>query len=363
MNRDGRAAFLQVNDVHGYLEPHSDVFYESTSVRYQTAGGYSRIAHLVREARHRLGDSLIVLDGGDSLHGTRLVVASQGATAVPVLNELGFDAMTGHWEFGYGPAVLQQRLAELRHPFLALNVETKSGHPVFQPSMVKETPALRVGVIGLASNIVDKTMPPRFSDGLIFSLDPPALQQEVDRLRGSEGVDLVVLLSHLGLPQDLQLMSQVRHIGVCLSAHTHNRLERPIRAGDGLVIQSGAHGSFVGLLEVEVRSGQVVHAQHQLITVGPDLPEDPQMRDLISTLTASSRPELSERVGATEIGLDRGTVLEATMDNLLLESMREVAGTELAFSNGWRYGASIPRGRSAPEISTTSFPWIHRSRP
>src|SRR5690625_6436380 len=32
------------------------------------------------------------------------------------------------------------------------------------------------------------------------------------------------------------------------------------------------------------------------------------------------------------------------MDNLLLESLLDVSGAEIAFSNGWRYGAPIPPG-------------------
>jgi len=42
--------------------------------------------------------------------------------------------------------------------------------------------------------------------------------------------------------------------------------------------------------------------------------------------------------------LNRNTVLEATMDNLLLQALLEATGAEVAFSNGWRYGAPIPPG-------------------
>jgi sulfur-oxidizing protein SoxB len=53
---------------------------------------------------------------------------------------------------------------------------------------------------------------------------------------------------------------------------------------------------------------------------------------------------LSEVMGQTETALNRNTFLEATMDNLLLQAVAEVAGTRIAFSNGWRYGAPIPPG-------------------
>jgi 2',3'-cyclic-nucleotide 2'-phosphodiesterase (5'-nucleotidase family) len=38
-------------------------------------------------------------------------------------------------------------------------------------------------------------------------------------------------------------------------------------------------------------------------------------------------------------------MLETTVDNLLLLALQESSGTELAFSNGWRYGAPILPGR------------------
>jgi 2',3'-cyclic-nucleotide 2'-phosphodiesterase (5'-nucleotidase family) len=45
---------------------------------------------------------------------------------------------------------------------------------------------------------------------------------------------------------------------------------------------------------------------------------------------------------ATEI--NRLTVLETTMDDLLLQAVRESTVAKLAFSNGWRFGALIIPG-------------------
>ena len=51
---------------------------------------------------------------------------------------------------------------------------------------------------------------------------------------------------------------------------------------------------------------------------------------------------LCQVVGYTDTGLNRNTVLESTMDNFLLESLLSETGAQIAFSNGWRYGAPIP---------------------
>ncbi|MBK6454246.1 MAG: hypothetical protein IPF84_17800 [Proteobacteria bacterium] len=41
---------------------------------------------------------------------------------------------------------------------------------VFDPSCVIERGGLRIGIVGIASNIVDKSMPPSYSEGVRFTL-------------------------------------------------------------------------------------------------------------------------------------------------------------------------------------------------
>ncbi len=55
--------------------------------------------------------AVLVLDNGDSLHGTLPAVRTQGQALVPILRQLGFGAMTAHWDFVYGPDVLMERAA------------------------------------------------------------------------------------------------------------------------------------------------------------------------------------------------------------------------------------------------------------
>ena len=53
---------------------------------------------------------------------------------------------------------------------------------------------------------------------------------------------------------------------------------------------------------------------------------------------------LKQEIGKTNTGLHRYNQLETTMDNFLLEALLDVSGAQLAFSNGWRYGAPISVG-------------------
>ncbi|GAB6193236.1 5'-nucleotidase C-terminal domain-containing protein [Desulfocastanea catecholica] len=49
-------------------------------------------------------------------------------------------------------------------------------------------------------------------------------------------------------------------------------------------------------------------------------------------------------MGKTATALNRGTTLETMMDNFLLQALLENTGAQLAFSNGWRYGAPVIPG-------------------
>jgi len=337
---------VQMNDTHAYFDVHQEVFWQGDHAVYRQAGGYARIATIVKKIRTYSSGNCLFCDCGDTLHGTYPALATQGKAMITVLNSLGLDAMTAHWEFAYGPTVFNQRVAELNYPMLANNVfdkETKK--PVYQSYAIKEIGGLRIGLIGIASNIVDKTMPPSYSEGIYFTLGKDELPPIIDFLRIKEKIDMIVLISHLGFTQDMKLLSEVQGIDVCLSGHTHNRLYKPILNGKTIVIQSGCHGSFLGRLDLEIADRQIVGYEHRLIEVEASIQPDPIIDILIKQALAPYKKELAEVVGETSTALNRGTTLETTMDNFLLQALLESTGAQLAFSNGWRYGAPIVPGQ------------------
>jgi 2',3'-cyclic-nucleotide 2'-phosphodiesterase (5'-nucleotidase family) len=344
---------LQLNDSHGYFELHPELFWEGGREAYRSAGGYARISTLFKRIRDERRGSVIALDNGDTIHGTFGAVHSRGEEMVPILNHLAFDGMTAHWEFAYGPDQFERIAGRLDYPMLAINCyRTSDGGLAFPPYTVIERNGLRVGVIGIAATIVDKTMPAHFSEGLHFTLGRDELPRYIRELRDEERVDLIVVLSHMGYPQELQLAQDVDGIDVLLSGHTHNRLHEAVVVNGAIIIQSGCHGSFIGRLDLEVSERGVEGFRHELVTVEEFIEPNPAAEDMIDRALEPYRDELEAVVGRTKTPLNRSRVLESTMDNLLLESIKEYTGAELAFSNGWRYGAPI-----LPGPITTSDVW------
>lgn len=341
----GNVTLLQVNDVHGYLEPHPEMVWLGREAAFPRLGGYARLATLLRRLREERDGAVVALDNGDTFHGTYPVVQSKGQILVPVLNALGLDGMTAHWDFAYGPQQLRELAGQLSYPLLAINCfDQETGELAFQPTRVVERGGLRIGIVGIAATIVDKTMPPHFSTGVRLTLGQDELPGHIARLRQQEGADLVVVLSHLGFPQDMKLAASVPGIDALLSGHTHNRMERPAWVNGTPVIQSGCHGAYAGRLDLEVVDGKVAKVSHQLIALDEGFPEDAEVKALVDAALAPHRAMLGEVVCRTERALHRNTMFQTPMDDLLLEAVAEVAGTPLAFSNGWRYGAPVPPG-------------------
>ena len=345
MSKSKHLTILQINDSHGYFELHPELYWAGDEAYYRRAGGYARIAALFKQVRQEHPGAVIALDNGDTIHGTFPVVHSKGEALLPMLNALAFNAMTAHWEFAYGPDHFKSIVDRLDYPMLAINCYDKDTDKlVFPPFHIVDRGGLSVGVIGIADTIVDKTMPKHFSKGIYFTLGNEELPHHIRRLRDSEGVDLIIVVSHLGYPQELKLAEEVDGIDVLLSGHTHNRLYEAVVVNGAIVMQSGSHGSFVGRLDLRVEDGRVRDFRHELINVEESIKLDPEVDAMVNDALDPHREMLNTVVGRTKTALNRNTVMEATMDNLLLQALIDVSGAELAFSNGWRYGAPILPG-------------------
>lgn len=341
-----RLTFLQINDLHGYISPHPELVRDGNGEwEFVELGGLARIAGLFDAVRADRPDAVIALDNGDTFHGTHVAVADKGRKLVPMLNALRLDAMTVHWEFAYGPDGVHELASMLDYPVLAINCyDTASGDLAFDPYRMVTRAGVRVAIIGIACPIVDKTMPAAFSKGVRFTIGNDELPGWIGHVREQEGADLVVVLSHLGFPQDVKLAGEVPGIDILVSGHTHNRMAEAIVVNGAIVFQSGCHGSFVGRLDVDVDDGRISEFSHQLVPVDAKPVENADVAAMVDAARKAEPAELAHIVGMVDAPLHRYAMLNSPMDDVLLEAIADVAGTSIAFSNGWRYGAPIAPG-------------------
>ncbi len=331
-----------VNDVHGYLEQHNELFYKGGEEVIETAGGYARIATIFKDIQKE-NENALFFDGGDTFHGTLPLLQSKGEAIVPVLNKMGFSAMVGHWDFAYGPEQLNKLAHQLNYPVLGINIYKDDDTLFLPPYIIKQLEDIKVAVIGICSDIIGKTMPANFSEGLKITDGSMELPHYIQKVT-NEGADIIILLSHNGFPQDVSLLSGINGIDVCLSAHTHNRLYEAIKVNDCIVIQCGCHGSFVGNLQLQIEQKKLTNHTYKLITVDASIKPDAEIELLVNDIMEPFQHLKKIVSGQTTNILHRYNTLSSTMDDLLLSAIKSAAETEIAFSNGWRYGVPIAVG-------------------
>jgi len=334
---------LFINDVHGYLAPHPELFYNETGEVIETAGGYAHIAGFVEGIRKENPNTLF-FDGGDTLHGTKPLVDSRGKAVIPILNALKLDALVGHWDFAYGPERLKETGSQLDFPILGCNVFTKDGSNFLQPTAMLEKAGFKIGVIGICAMIVDKVMPEKMSEGLTFTSGLDELPEQIKKLK-ADGSDMIILLSHNGFPQDVELLKKVDGIDICLSAHTHNRIYQPVEVNGARIIQCGCHGAFVGKFTLEVEDKKIKNYNYELVKVDASSQKSKEVDSMVQDILKPYKEISTTPLGSTSEILHRYNTINSTLDELLLSAIAQSTKTEIAFSNGWRYGAPIAKGK------------------
>lgn len=355
---DRTVTVLLMADTHAALEVHPEIFFDAAGEpAFRPAGGYALLASAIRQERAAASNQALLVNVGDTIHGSAVAEWTQGAAIVPIVNALGIDVFVpGNWEFAYGPEVFRQRMRELNAPVTAINLfDRASGQRLFAPSIVKQIGGVKVGVVGVTSVIVESSMAPAFSNGLRFTFKE-ALQAEVDRLR-RDGVTIVLLATELGLAQEIRLAKEIEHVDFILGGHTHERTAAPVLEGGTPVIQAGSEGSFLARLVFTVRDGRVAGYEHALLEVTPErYAPDPAVSGLVADARRPFEARLRRIVGRTGTPLFRKGVLESSMDNLIADAVREATGADIGLTNGFRFSYPVPPGPITEEDLFNVFP-------
>lgn len=351
-------AFLDYYAIkRGTLESHALTYLDFTEMarRYGRMGGYAHIATMVKKVRAERPGKTLLLDGGDTLQGSATSLWTDAEDMVQAINQLGVDVMCPHWEFTFGIDRVKEIFGDkdskgsFKGDFIAQNVMDVSwgppGEGVFHPYVIREVGGVRLGILGQAFPYVPISHPLRFVPDLSFGIRDEQAQRYVDELRNEHKVDAVILLSHNGVAVDLKMADRVRGIDVILGGHTHDGIPRPIKVGNTLVINSGAHGKFLSRLDLDVRDGRVVDFRFKLTPVlSQYIPADPEMAALIENIRAPYASKLDEQLAVSDTLLYRRGNFNGTMDEILLDSMLKHYDAQVAFSPGVRWGISILPG-------------------
>ena len=314
---------------------------------YGKMGGMDRVATVVNAIRGDRPDA-ILLDGGDTWHGSYTCYQTEGQDVVNVMNALKPDAMTFHWEFTLGQDRVREIVADLPFAALGQNIfDAMWDEPAaeFKPYRFFERGGVKVAVIGQAFPYMPIANPGWMFPDYSFGIRDEHMQKMVDEVR-AQGAECVVCLSHNGFDVDKKMASVVSGIDVILSGHTHDALPEPVTVGDTIVVASGSNGKFVSRVDLDIRNGRMMGFRHKLIPVFSDvIAPDPTVAGLIDDQRAPFKDQLDEVIGQTDGLLYRRGNFNGSWDDLICDALMSEREADIAMSPGVRWGPSILPGQ------------------
>jgi 2',3'-cyclic-nucleotide 2'-phosphodiesterase (5'-nucleotidase family) len=343
-----KVSLVYFADLHGHFEEHPELFWsdkDSSKTELEVAGGVARLKHVLNDLR--LNESVLFMDAGDTIQGSAEVALTSGEVAIPILNALNIDlAIPGNWEVVYGTKKFKEIASAVNFPFIASNIKEEStGELLFPPYMIKEVNGIRLGILGFTDPDVPVRQPPSFSYGFKY-LGDEVLQGYIDELKKIKKVDVVVLLTHIGLPKAVHLAGKLKDVDVLLSSDTHERTYEPVIINNTWVVEPGAFGSFLGKLDLEINHWGELKKKWSLIELRSSLyPEETKMKELVAKVIAPLKEALEKPIGETAVDLVRYNVIETTLDAVLADALKDATKTEIALSNGFRFAYPLVKGQ------------------
>lgn len=353
---------LQTADIHAQLTVHDELFWENGQVVFRKLGGLAHIRSLFDSVRVENPNGTLILDGGDFIQGGAVAALSQGKAFPAIIKEMNYDFLIpGNWEVVYGKDAMLKVLKAYQTPVIAANMfDDKTNESLFPPYFIKEIQGVKLGFIAYNDPEIPIRQNPSFSKGIRFEDIKYNLSKLVTELKDEKGVDILFLVTHIGIAKQKYLADDdaLSRVDYILGNDTHERIRKPLQGKYAKVTEPGAFGSFVGRLDLMVRDGKLVDERYQLLEVDPEkYPANQQVQNKIEEATAPYTKQLSGTLGYTSTPLYRYFVVENPMDNLITDAARWKTGADISLSNGFRFTPPLVPEANGKRAITREYLW------
>jgi len=372
-----KISLIHLNDLHAHLVPHNDFEFKDSQPIIKKNGGLARIAGAIKQLRSDNPNSLL-MNIGDTYHGGVEAFYSSGNAIVDPVNALNIDiGVPGNWDFAYGPSVTRlrytgeglnptgQEIKQVNYPSLAANVSSTTRLDFLPATHTFTVDGIKLGFIGISSDIV-----PRMFAGFAIGFDflegeqnyIDLINQHAQQLR-MDGVDAVIVMSELGIHKDIALADKINtnSIDVFFSAHTHELTKQPLQSLSGALIVEAGNDTYLGNMDLYFDDNkQLMDQRWTVLVMDETQTEDLQMANLVNaTRAAFLNPEVNISfpvplvsqtltqpidtvIANTNLTLSRRQALENTFNSAFAQTLKQIAGTDIAITSGFRYGSVIP---------------------
>jgi 2',3'-cyclic-nucleotide 2'-phosphodiesterase (5'-nucleotidase family) len=280
---------------------------------------------------------VVSVHAGDEFQGTPISTLSRGMSQIEMLNLMRPDVFTlGNHEFDYGRDRLASELKLLKIPVISSNIfDKRTGRLFVRPYLIKKVDGVRLGFIGVITpDLFGLTLPRNVRDLEILSPEK-TVTKYMHVIRDS--VDLIVVVSHMGVRRDKELAARVPGIAVIIGGHSHTVLKQPKIVNGTLICQAGAHGTYLGKLDlwVDTKRDTIVRFNEKLIPMLTDsIQPDPVVAKKVAELEKEVSKKLDVVIAQLKTNWIRGRErAESNIGDWETDAMREAAKTDVAFQN------------------------------
>jgi len=294
-NKPARIKLAHINDTHSYFEPTSLQFTLNvegqTLTPYVSAGGFARIATRKKQLQQLAQENdqaFLLLHAGDCFQGTLYFSLFKGEANATMLNALSIDAMAlGNHELDMGNLPVAQFAKQIEFPLLAGNwdlsnedinktcrlsdndlVKTFDADAKTANWIVKYAQDEPIAIFSLALDKMADISNPDIDTPFVNAIDTARVTVSAIR---AQGINKIILLSHMGYDADLDMAERVDGIGLIVGGHSHRlqgdfsnlglKADDPygIKINGTHVVQAGYHSLSMGHCDIEFdASGEVV---------------------------------------------------------------------------------------------------------
>jgi 2',3'-cyclic-nucleotide 2'-phosphodiesterase/3'-nucleotidase len=330
---------LTLNAYHGRLEA------DNESV------GAAALATVIKKHKVLNPEGTILLDAGNALQGTSLSSATYGKSVVDFYNRIGMDAMcVGNHEFDWGVEKLTKTMEFAKFPLLSANIYENGKRVKWaKPYEIIEKNGVKIGVIGL----IEATHKERIAKVHVETLEFKDAAEEANLLIPKvrkEGADIIVLLSNIPGITDaetnevsgnlIELAKKVKGADAVVGS-LHKTVCTKV---NGIpVVEAYRYGEKIGhiTLEFNIKDKKVINSKVELINV--KIEEDKEVAEMINKYAEDLKAYNETVIGKTDKDLKRSST-ENEIGNWSADSIRESAGTQIAFTNPGGLRADLSAG-------------------
>ena len=332
----GNITILHTNDIHGNFLPQPATWMKTDPK--PMIGGFAALEYYISQIREEVPEVLL-LDAGDLMTGNLLCdieyQGAKGGALFHFMNELGYDVMaTGNHEFDNSQANLRQLMKIADFPIVTCNLWDEAGNYFTQTGyVILERAGLRIGVIGAITKGLFGVLNYDRRAGL--KIAPATEYVEKIAAKIDDKTDLIVLLSHCGIQEDVEMAKQLsRRVDLIIGGHSHTRITPPEVVNGILIVQAGSKARNLGRLDLTVAGDTIQAFQGKLINLWTDgISPNPSLAAEIEFYKKTINDKYGEKIGELKSDWIRNGHGEANIGNYLADCLREYCGADVGLIN------------------------------